>query len=305
MKKTASILSIILALLMVLNVSAFAAGGEGGGDNPLTLVSAKVGEEDLAGSRIPAGSEITLTFSINVTDSSVLTGNIGKIKVKDADGAEATSTVSPGEEKTVFIVTLGSLAKGDYTLTIGKELTAKNGNTLGKKEEIAFSVKGDGSGSGGGNNPLSLVSVKAKDADLEGAELEASGKIVITFDRGMTDNQTANFEQISICDEAGKKVTEGIKFSDFTKNDEGNSFTELSYEGLAGGKYTLKLGKDLKANNGNTLGEDKTINFTVKAQEEEPEEKSFIDKVVDFFNSILEFLRNALNSVLSLIGITL
>ena len=34
MKRLSSVLSIVIALLMVLNISAFAAGGEGGGSNP-------------------------------------------------------------------------------------------------------------------------------------------------------------------------------------------------------------------------------------------------------------------------------
>jgi hypothetical protein len=214
-----------------------------------------------------------------------------------------SATVSKGTEKNQISVTLGGLAKGSYTLYAGADIKAKNGNTLGEEKPYPFSVKGEGSGTGGGNNPLSLVSVKANDADLEGAELEASGKIVITFDRGMTENQAANFEQIGIYDKDGKKV-EGVTFSDFTKDDDGNSYTELSYENLTGGEYTLKLGKGLKANNGKTLGEDKAINFTVKA-EEEPEEKTILDKIVDFFKMIIDFLKNALNKVLSLIGVTL
>ena len=302
MKRLSSVLSIVIALLMVLNISAFAAGGEGGGSNPLTLFSAKVGDADLEGSRIPAGSEITLTFSNNVTDESVLANNVSKIKVKDASGAEASCSVSAGEDKTVLTVTLGSLAKGDYTLTIGKELKAKNESTLGTKVEIAFTVKGDGSGTGDGNNPLSVVSVKANDKDLEGAELEGSGKIVITFDRGMTENQSANFEQIGIYGEDGKKV-EGITFSDFTKNEEGKTYTELTYKDLAGGKYTLKLGKDLKANNGNTLGEDKVISFSIAAQngEEEEEENnpSLLQRILDFVMNIINTVINFVKGLIS------
>ena len=264
-------------------------GNEGGneGEETISLVSAKVGDADLSGSKIPAGSEITLTFSNNVTDESVLANNISKIKVKTADDAAADATVSAGTDKTVFTVTLGSnLAKGDYKLTIGKDLTAKNGNKLGEKVEISFSVKGDGSGTGGGNNPLDVVSVKAGDADLEGAQLEASGTIVITFSRGMTENQAANFEQIGIYNEKGEKV-EGVTFTDFTKDSDGNTYTELTYSDLPGGEYTLKLGKDLKANNGNTLGKDATYSFTVAGAE-----KTFFEKVVDFFTGIYQKIKD-------------
>ncbi|MBO4893569.1 MAG: Ig-like domain-containing protein [Clostridia bacterium] len=304
MKRTTSVLAVLLALLTALNVTAFAAGGSGGGNNPLTIDSVKVGEDDLtAESKISGNSEIVLTFSNNVTEDTVWEGNLVLIRVEDSENNAVSATVSKGTEKTQISVTLGGLAKGSYALYAGADIKAKNGNTLGEEKSYPFSVKGEGSGTGGGNNPLSLVSVKANDADLEGAELEASGKIVITFDRGMTENQAANFEQIGIYDKDGKKV-EGVTFSDFTKDDDGNSYTDLSYENLTGGEYTLKLGKDLKANNGKTLGEDKTINFTVKA-EDEPEEKTILDKIVDFFKMIIDFLKNALNKVLSLVGVTL
>lgn len=154
---------------------------------------------------------------------------------------------------------------------------------------------GNGGGTGGGNgqNPLSFVSAKVGDIDLAGAELESSGAITITFDRGMTDYQEANFEQIGIYNAQGTKA-EGVTFSNFEKDDAGNSYTVLSYSGLAGGAYTLKLGKDLKANNDKTLGEDVTISFTVKGADNDKTDflHSIIDAIVDFFKSIAEFFKN-------------
>ncbi len=299
MKQTNRTLSILLAILMLFSVAttAFAAGG----NNPLTLVSAKVGDLDLEGAKISPNSEIVLTFSNNVTDSSVLTGNIGKIKVKDSTGTDTSAAVSPGSDKTVFIVTIGSLAKGDYTLTIGKELAAKNGSTLGTKVEKAFKVNnGNGSGTGGGNgeSPLELVSVKVGDKDLAGAELEPSGTITITFSRGMDENQAANFEKIGIFDKDGKKVA-NVSFSDFQKPDPNSkgSYTVLTYKNLATGEYTLKLGKDLKANNGNTLEKAETITFTVKDKDDEKVNfiRSLLDKIADLFKKIIDFFKELLN----------
>ena len=303
MKQTNRTLSILLAILMLFSVAttAMAAGGNGGGNNPLTLVSAKVGDADLAGAKISPNSEIVLIFSNNVTDSSVLTGNIGKIKVKDSTGTDTSAAVSPGSDKTVFIVTIGSLAKGDYTLTIGKELAAKNGSTLGTKVEKAFKVNnGNGSGTGGGNgeSPLELVSVKVGDKDLAGAELEPSGTITITFSRGMDENQAANFEKIGIFDKDGKKVA-NVSFSDFQKPDPNSkgSYTVLTYKNLATGEYTLKLGKDLKANNGNTLEKAETITFTVKDKDDEKVNfiRSLLDKIADLFKKIIDFFKELLN----------
>ncbi len=299
MKQTNRTLSILLAILMLFSVAttAFAAGG----NNPLTLVSAKVGDLDLEGAKISPNSEIVLTFSNNVTDSSVLTSNIGKIKVKDSTGTDTSAAVSPGSDKTVFIVTIGSLAKGDYTLTIGKELAAKNGSTLGTKVEKAFKVNnGNGSGTGGGNgeSPLELVSVKVGDKDLAGAELEPSGTITITFSRGMDENQAANFEKIGIYDKDGKKVA-NVSFSDFQKPDPNSkgSYTVLTYKNLATGEYTLKLGKDLKANNGNTLDKAETITFTVKDKDDEKVNfiRSLLDKIADLFKKIIDFFKGLLN----------
>ncbi len=299
MKQTNRTLSILLAILMLFSVAttAFAAGG----NNPLTLVSAKVGDLDLEGAKISPNSEIVLTFSNNVTDSSVLTGNIGKIKVKDSTGTDTSAAVSPGSDKTVFIVTIGSLAKGDYTLTIGKELAAKNGSTLGTKVEFSFEVnKGNGSGTGGGNgeSPLELVSVKVGDKDLAGAELEPSGTITITFSRGMDENQAANFEKIGIFDKDGKKVA-NVSFSDFQKPDPNSkgSYTVLTYKNLATGEYTLKLDKDLKANNGNTLEKAETITFTVKDKDDEKVNfiRSLLDKIADLFKKIIDFFKGLLN----------
>ena len=299
MKQTNRTLSLLLAILMLFSVAttAFAAGG----NNTLTLVSAKVGDADLEGAKIGAGSEITLTFSNNVTDASVLAGNIGKIKVKDSSNADATASVAPGADNTVFIVTLGDLAKGSYTLTIGQNLTAKNGNTLGTKVEISFQVKkgtGDGTGGGNGESPLELVSVKAGDKDLAGAELESSGTITITFSRGMDENQAANFEKIGIYDKDGKKVA-NVSFSDFQKPDTNSkgSYTVLTYKNLATGEYTLKLGKDLKANNGNTLGKAENITFTVKDKDDEKVNfiRSILDTIADFLKKVIDFFKGLLN----------
>ena len=108
----------------------------------------------------------------------------------------------------------------------------------------------------------------------------------------MTENQDDNFAQISILDKDGKKV-EGVTFSAFTKDDDGNSFTELSYKDLAAGDYTLKLGKDLKANNGNTLGKAVTVNFTVKAEETKEDKTSgvadIIQTILNVIKSIFDF----------------
>lgn len=299
MKQTANrSLSILLALLMLFSAMTMAAAA-----GSLTLESATIGDTPLAeATTIRGNDEILLTFSGKVTDESILGFNIGKISVKDSSGNTVSSvTVSPSGNKK-FIVSLGGLAKATYTLQIGKQFKDVDGNTLGQQVALTFTVNkgngdGSGTGTGGGNSPLSFVSATADGKDLENAELAATGTITVTFDRGMTKYQTENFAQISILDKDGKKV-DGVTFTDFTKDANDNSYTVLSYKDLAAGTYTLKLGKDLKANNDNTLGKAVNISFTVKAQAEPAPSQDtatfvarFISTIVTLINNVIDFFR--------------
>lgn len=291
MKKTSSVLSIFLALLMLFSVTVSAAAS-------LTLDSVKIGDTDLsAATTIRSNDVIDLTFSADVTsDEAILATNLTKIKVRNAAGDAVNGPTVSVVGKKKLSVSLNSIEKADYTLTIGKKFQDVNGNTLAADVSIPFTVnKGNGSGTGGGNgeSPLSFVSAKANGADLAGAELESSGAITITFDRGMTDNQAANFEQIGIYNAQGTKM-EGASFTNFKKDADGNSFTVLSYENLPAGTYTLKLGKDLTANNGNTLGKAVNITFSVKGADNDKTDvlHSIIDAIVNFFKTIAEFFKN-------------
>ena len=288
MKQTSKVLSILLALLMICSMmSSVSAAG-------LALQSATIDGTPIAeAAEIRSNAEILLTFNADVTDDSVLANNISKINIKDSAGQNVSSVSVSASGTKKFTVALGGLEKANYTLTIGEKFKDKDGNQLGTKVEIPFTVnRGDGTGSGGGNNPLSFVSAKVGDADLAGATVEATGTITITFDRGMTENQADNFAQISILDKDGKKV-DGVTFSDFTKDDAGNSYTVLSYKDLAAGDYTLKLGKDLKANNGNTLGKAVTVNFTVKTAESKDDDK--VSGITTMINAILNVIKSIFN----------
>lgn len=296
MKKTSSVLSIFLALLMIFSVTVSAAAS-------LTLDSVKIGDTDLsAATTIRSNDVIDLTFSADVTsDEAILATNLMKIKVRNAAGDAVNGPTVSVVGKKKLSVSLNGIEKANYTLTIGKKFQDVNGNTLAADVSIPFTVnKGDGTGTGGGNgeSPLELVSVKAGDKDLAGAELESSGTITITFSRGMDENQAANFEKIGIYDKDGKKVA-NVSFSDFQKPDPNSkgSYTVLTYKNLATGEYTLKLGKDLKANNGNTLEKAETITFTVKDKDDEKVNfiRSILDKIADLFKKIIDFFKGLLN----------
>ncbi len=288
MKKTTSVISVLLALLMLFSMTSVAA-------NPLSVVSVTANGAELEGASIAASDAITVTFSNNVTDDSVLANNLSKINVKDSGGNKlSTVTVAPGSDNKVLTVSLGSVSKGSYTLTVAQGIKAKSGSVLEAKVEKSFTVNkgtGSGTGGGGGNNPLSFVSATADGKDLNGAALAATGTITITFDRGMNENQEANFAQISILDKDGKKV-DGMTFSDFTKDEAGNSYTVLSYQDLAAGDYTLKLGKDLKANNGNTLDKAVTLNFTVNGASDNNNGST------SGFRAIFDMIVNAIKTII-------
>ena len=270
MKKSLKILSVVLILTMIFSFTAFAAK-----DEALTITSVTSGGKDLEGSKIENAAVISIVFSNNVTDdgteeNALLINNSSKVKVKDASGKAAKSTVAAGADKQTIDVTLGGIDAGDYTLEIGKELKAKNGTELGEKKVYSFKVKGDGSGngdgSGGGNNPLTVTSITVSGNNLSGADLKGNETITVVFDRGMTENEEANKALICVKKEDGTKAEINIgKVSD-------KSTETIELKDLEPGKYTLVLGKDIKANNGNTLGQsndgkDYTVDFTVRIAE--------------------------------------
>ena len=295
MKKTTSILSILLALIMVFSVTSAAA-------EALSLTAATAGSVDLLAEgtlEIAASDTITLTFSNNVTDTTVLANNTGKISVKNSEGSKIDSiSVAVGADNKTLDVSLGEIAKGSYTLTVGKGIKAKNGTELTDKTEISFSVtkgsgSGSGNGSGGGNNPLSFVSAKVNDTDLKGAELEGTETIAIAFDRGMKTYESDNANLIGVYKADGTKADFTVLAVDDSQ-DATKRIVNVKLNGLEGGEYTLKIGADVKANNGNTLGEDVTVSFTVKAAE-----KSLLDTIIEYVKIAIEFIRNIITYVVS------
>ncbi len=302
MKQTSKVLSIILALLMIFSVTVSAAGGGGnGGGNgggssgtALTLESAKIGDTLLAeATEIRSNAEILLTFSANVTDDSVLGFNIGKVKVVDSAGSAVSSVRVSKAGTKKLTVALGGVEKAAYTLTIGKEFKDTNGNTLGTKVEIPFTVtKGDGSGSGGGNNPLTFGGATVNDADLSGATLKGNETIVLQFDRGMKTYETDNAALITVKKADGSNASYTVLPVD-DSNDTTKQQIKVQLGGLEDGDYTLTIGKNLKANNGNTLGTKVEINFTVKGDDQGSGNKlsSIFDTLLKYLKMVIDFFK--------------
>ena len=121
---------------------------------------------------------------------------------------------------------------------------------------------GGGGGQGGGQNPLNVVSVTIDGKALAGAEVGADGVITVAFDRGMEDHSEATAAAIS------------IKGADCTVAFDGDRTFTVSFSGLAAGEYTLIVGAAAQANNGNTLGSDYKVKFSVVSQEQQDEEET-------------------------------
>ena len=115
---------------------------------------------------------------------------------------------------------------------------------------------GGGTGGGGGNNPLSLVSATIDGSPVDGAEVGPSGTISILFDRGMDKNKDTTMAAIHI---EGADASVGF--------DGDRTFT-VTFSGLAAGRYTLVVGANATANNGNTLGTEYRATFTVKESQQ-------------------------------------
>jgi|GEM_PF-1535336 len=154
-KKSMGVLSIIAVLLLTLQMITFAEGGNGGGsgsgsgngggDNPLTLESVDT-ESDINALRVD--EVIYLNFSNNVVNLSVKENNMTCFAMTYDDGSPADFVAFFGDDQvdrdirnTIEIRPADTWQAGaTYHLTIKKDLTSKNGSSLGKDKEIVFTI---------------------------------------------------------------------------------------------------------------------------------------------------------------------
>lgn len=289
MKQTSKVLSILLALLMIFSVTVSAAAS-------LTLDSAKIGDTDLsAATTIRTNDVIDLTFSADVTsDEAILTTNLSKVKVRNAAGEAVNGPTVSVVGKKKLSVSLNGIDKADYTLTIGKKFQDVNGNTLAADVSIPFTVnKGDGTGSGGGDNPLTFGGATVNGADLSGATLKGNETITLQFDRGMKGHEDENKALITVKKADGSAASYTVLPVD-DSTDDAKRQIKVQLGGLEDGDYTLTLGKNLQANNGNTLGTKVEINFTVKGESNDKSNfvRNILNTLIEFFKTIINFFKN-------------
>ncbi len=128
---------------------------------------------------------------------------------------------------------------------------------------------------GGGNNPLNFIEAyittvnEDKSVDLYKLEntvdINKDGIIKLAFDRGIVreywDN---NQKQIVLKSPGGREILSEVFRIEGADSEKSFIFIKIGEELKSGKDYNIIIGKDLKANNGNTLGNEVTITFTVK-----------------------------------------
>ena len=149
-----------LSVLMMLSITAQAAGGNGGGNGgghgggsgdgtgggkteALAVESASV--ED--GVVLDPEDAITLVFTKNVVNSSVKETNLPLFTVTDDSGAAVEITVTmaddqiePDKKNDVVIAPADTWADGAYTLTAQAGITSKSGDVMEQDYTLTFSV---------------------------------------------------------------------------------------------------------------------------------------------------------------------
>ncbi len=126
---------------------------------------------------------------------------------------------------------------------------------------------GSGSGTGGGNSPLDVEGVYIAGVAIAEASVHAGEKpeIQIVFTRGMKENFETNKSEITLSSGSNEQIK--IDVSMKQGEDEKSMMYVTPVEGLNEGEFALKLSKDIKANNGNTLEKGQSYTLMVAAVE--------------------------------------
>ena len=149
MKRFLMTAGMIIMLLALLCVPAYAAGGNGsgggngggGGNSPLTVESVQCDGAALAGAELAAG-EVTVTITFSRGMDAKFDANKEAIQVLDAEGnaVETEIAIVDGSKEHAYAVTF-TAEEGAYILCLGADLTANNDKTLGEDETYDFTVK--------------------------------------------------------------------------------------------------------------------------------------------------------------------
>lgn len=158
---------------------------------------------------------------------------------------------------------LGNEAVELLEMTVAKAESGSEGTPTVQKE-----------GKGGGKSPLNLLgasfaAIKDNNSIELGAVQDGGSAedmiIKLSFDRGVVrDYWENNQKQIKLVDNKGSNIECEVFRIEGVEAEKENIFVKPVTEIKSGKTVNLVIGKDLRANNGNTLGSDVTITFTVK-----------------------------------------
>ncbi len=224
---------------------------------------------------VPAGAKVTLTgnFSnVNLeapkVSLAVTSGTVAKLEVATKATGVSVNFASGVKVETLTLNSAVSFT-GKGTIGTSKENVA--GTTYEQKPTTVETTttpasgagSGTGTGGGGGNNPLSFVSSNPADGSTGVSETPT---LKMTFDRGVVrdywdNNQNCFYVKNNSNQSVSITVSRAGNYTDDTEKS--NIYITPNSALTAGMTYTLTASAGLKANNGNTLGTNKTISFTV------------------------------------------
>ena len=183
-----------LSVLMMLSITAQAAGGICGGNGggigggirdgtgggkteALTVESTSV--ED--GAVLAPEDAITLVFTKNVVNSSVKETNLPLFTVTDDSGAAVEITVTmaddqiePDKKNDVVIAPADTWADGAYTLTAQAGITSKSGDVMEQDYTLTFSVAGAADDAAAPEDTMDTATELSPEDTAEAAEPETA-----------------------------------------------------------------------------------------------------------------------------------
>lgn len=248
---------------------------------------------------VTANSRITLTGSfadVNIDahgiQLEIAGGTVGKLNV---EGTAADSTINLAEGAVVNILTLDAAAAVRGQGKINTAVINAEGSTIEPKpDKIETNTSasgmdsssthhgGTGEESGGGNGngiaPLGFTGayLTTINGDVSTTEDSIEGSVTIPvhpiikleFDRGVVrDYWDNNRNCISMKTSSGSIVPVTVSRIEGADAEKRNIFVEPTNILVPGTTYSIFISPDLRANNGKTLGSQKTATFTTESQE--------------------------------------
>lgn len=157
---------------------------------------------------------------------------------------------------------------GSEAVTLLERIPVKTGETSNTNTAVQEEAKGGGKSALNFQGAFFVSIDNGKSVDLGNIEAGSSNKDIIiklVFDRGVVrDNWDNNQKQIKLQSNNGSLIESEVFRIEGVDAEKSHIFIKPLSELKPGKTVNIVIGKDLKANNGNTLGKDEIITFSVK-----------------------------------------